>query len=765
MIQNTAERDVETGGDVGKKIKYTVQVTAKLFKMLSAPYSNKIRAVVRELSTNAYDSHVAAKKADTPFEVHLPNALEPWFSVKDYGVGMDADTIENVLTKYGVSTKEKTNDEVGCLGLGAKAPLCYTDQFTMTAIKDGKKINAITYLDKDGEPYLNSMESIDTDEPDGVTVVVLAQTKDFSVFAQEADELYRYFKTKPIITGAKIAMKEQDYLFVDSVDGFSYKVCKADNYVNNTRIVMGGIPYPIDMNAVYAGFSGSYTPEQYLVRQGVIITVPIGTVDVAIDREKLDYVPKTVKALQTILSKVAKSVVNNYQTTVACKSKYEARNLIKQAKHGNFYYIGVSASSIKYNGKSLDANITLPKGIDGHMLRTRSWASTDFVEHKVNSIDALDTLKIYVFDRADDKESMNVLNHYSKTNSLTAGYNTYTLRGDKKVIDDFLSEEGLDHTVSYTSTLPDIPPPPVAAPKVRSKPSTAAKAKLLEFGSTYNNTTYSNWTDIKTGNYPTNGVYVVIDRYIARIKDKDGKEHKLTNTDIINCFSRLKDLKLTVPKLYGVKPSKEEDLIKDKGKWINIRDFVENEMKTLTTRFSSSFVMDKIYEHMLSLSLPTTLSDKWDKFKKGSAGYELYETIKKYGGSYTTANNSTAYTVNRANITNKGVTNFMSEIEMRNASRLMSDLRLDSVTGATVDKAILTKIDNIKTKWFTDYPEVKKLCDYSYSVFLWAMTNDIILNMMHGADLIKDKNARATIKRPKSSSSNAVITVNYPVKA
>ena len=65
---------------------YTIEATAKAFSILSDQlYSNKVRAVVRELSTNAYDSHVDAGNGDKQFEVHLPSNMEPTFSVRDYG--------------------------------------------------------------------------------------------------------------------------------------------------------------------------------------------------------------------------------------------------------------------------------------------------------------------------------------------------------------------------------------------------------------------------------------------------------------------------------------------------------------------------------------------------------------------------------------------------------------------------------------------------------------------------------------------------------
>ena len=57
---------------------FNVELTAQVYDMLSRNlYKNPILAVVRELSCNAYDSHVMANKKDTPFTVKLPNQLDP----------------------------------------------------------------------------------------------------------------------------------------------------------------------------------------------------------------------------------------------------------------------------------------------------------------------------------------------------------------------------------------------------------------------------------------------------------------------------------------------------------------------------------------------------------------------------------------------------------------------------------------------------------------------------------------------------------------
>lgn len=119
MKLNTAPSNpVEMSGVCSTK-QFTIQATAKSFQILSdGLYSNKIRAIIRELSTNAYDSHVAAGKAQVPFTVNIPNVLAPWFSVRDYGVGLSHDEVLSIYTSYFTSTKSDSDDFVGALGLG-----------------------------------------------------------------------------------------------------------------------------------------------------------------------------------------------------------------------------------------------------------------------------------------------------------------------------------------------------------------------------------------------------------------------------------------------------------------------------------------------------------------------------------------------------------------------------------------------------------------------------------------------------------------------
>ena len=104
---------IKRSGDF-EQSNYTIEATAKAFSILSDQlYSNKVRAVIRELSTNAYDSHVDAGKSDTPFEVHLPSSMEPHFAIRDYGTGLGHSDCMHLYTTYFRSNRTDSNAAVG----------------------------------------------------------------------------------------------------------------------------------------------------------------------------------------------------------------------------------------------------------------------------------------------------------------------------------------------------------------------------------------------------------------------------------------------------------------------------------------------------------------------------------------------------------------------------------------------------------------------------------------------------------------------------
>ena len=132
---------------------FTIESSAKAFQILSSGlYSDKILAVIRELSTNAYDSHVDIANEAKPFEVHMPTKLDTKFSIRDFGTGLSHDDCMNLYTTYFGSTKTDSNEVVGCLGLGSKSPFAYTDAFNVSSFHNGKLRVYTAYKNEDNTP-------------------------------------------------------------------------------------------------------------------------------------------------------------------------------------------------------------------------------------------------------------------------------------------------------------------------------------------------------------------------------------------------------------------------------------------------------------------------------------------------------------------------------------------------------------------------------------------------------------------------------------
>lgn len=274
---------------------FKMKTSRKAFQILSDLYSDKYLAIVRELGCNAHDSHVAAGKSDVPFTIHLPNALEPWLTIQDFGTGISDENIYSIYTTYFESTKTNTNEQIGCLGLGSKSPFCYTDNFLVTSIFNGKKSIYNAYFNENTTPTISLMGSSDTDEPNGVAIQIPVRNTDYISFADAVKVAFRFFDIKPVITGGKINWDENKPTFSSTdwacYEHLSYGQCYA---------IMGGVAYPVNSYSVgetlkYGGM---------INKLGLVMKFEIGQLEFTPSREALSYTPSTIKAIQNKLDSV-----------------------------------------------------------------------------------------------------------------------------------------------------------------------------------------------------------------------------------------------------------------------------------------------------------------------------------------------------------------------------------------------------------------------------------------------------------------------------
>lgn len=269
---------------------FKIKTSNVAFDILSSGlYANKIRAVIRELSCNAVDSHIAAGKSNTPFLVRLPNHLNPTFSIRDYGIGLTDSEVRNIFTVYFESTKSNSNDYIGALGLGSKSPLSYTTNFVVIAIKNKVKNTYSVFISDEGVPAIALLQTELSDEETGVEITFAVKEGDFPKFLEESIYVYTHFSLRPTVTGnSHFNVPEITYIHKNIIDGVHQTKNK------KSYAVMGNISYPISIPQGKTDLGDLY----YLSDCGLEIRFEIGELDFQASREGLSYTKKTIDAIK-----------------------------------------------------------------------------------------------------------------------------------------------------------------------------------------------------------------------------------------------------------------------------------------------------------------------------------------------------------------------------------------------------------------------------------------------------------------------------------
>lgn len=322
---------------------FTIKASTKAFSLLSDNlYSNKVGAVVRELSTNAYNAHVMSDKENELFVITLPNIIEPTFKVRDFGPGLTEQEIYNVYTTF---FESNSNDIVGCLGLGSKAPFSISDNFTINSYQNGIKTIYSAFLSDTHIPSIAKFGDIPTDEENGLEVEVAVTKENFSIFNKEVKNQLKYFKVKPIVNGNDDFLWElsEEYSYsgtnwkiYKSKEGYSYK--RTPN--NTAKVVQGQILYDINISAMGSTFDNASKEVKELLECQLLIDVPIGTLT---SREALSYDDITTQNIINIVEQIVKELPPKIENDIRMvESEYDARlkfnNIIYTFTPGKYSY-------------------------------------------------------------------------------------------------------------------------------------------------------------------------------------------------------------------------------------------------------------------------------------------------------------------------------------------------------------------------------------------------------------------------------------------
>lgn len=400
MILQGDKREIYSSGVI-ESTQFSMKMDAQAFRLMSDNlYTDKIMAVCREYITNAIDATIESGNS-IPVEIHVPTALEPFFSVRDYGTGLSKEDTKTLYSTYFDSTKRSSNEVTGCFGLGSKAAFAYTDSFTVVSIFNGSKYTFAGSILEDGIPNISLLEEVGTDERNGLTVTIPCKKNDANTFITNIQHLAAFLdfpiKWNMDVPPSPLDWGNNDFLILSATECREKGI--RQSYGQKDFVVQGRVAYPI---------SASYTRDiRSLLNQdaSIFIRVSNGTCSLQTSREALSYDKKTESAISEVIDRRFDQIKTKVSQEIEQFANY--RDAIRYLDKK--YSVGLS-------------KIVLWRGFQLHSLNRTSWDNPKY--------------KIYYIDRSRKRRLQLVysLEHHYSPNKLVVIYE------DAKITQNSLTE-------------------------------------------------------------------------------------------------------------------------------------------------------------------------------------------------------------------------------------------------------------------------------------------------------------------------------------
>lgn len=303
-----APTTIETFDDLpGEEIEFGIGDPRWVMRNNAELYSDISTAIIREYSTNAYDANVMAGHRD-PIEVTLPSVFgDKYFIVKDTGVGMNKQIFKEIYTQFGISDKRDLKDANGLMGYGSKSGVAYTNQFSVTSVRDGIRTEGVVIRKDDWSIVLKVVREVVTDEPNGTVIKI--PVHNVEEFNHKAMEFYKFWLPgRVLVNGAPIEHSVGKKI----ADNLYYSA----NW-NTSYVVMANVPYRIN-NPAALFYNSKLNAMNFVAYVDDLTTVDgAQPVEFTPSREDLKYTQRTKDTLQAIIHQFEKDLIAKAKAEIA----------------------------------------------------------------------------------------------------------------------------------------------------------------------------------------------------------------------------------------------------------------------------------------------------------------------------------------------------------------------------------------------------------------------------------------------------------------
>ena len=517
-------------------------------------YSHKERAIIRELSCNAHDSHVMAGTTHIPFEVHLPTQLEPYFSIRDYGTGLTDDEVRNIFAGIGISTKRDSNEVIGCFGIGSLSPYSMTDSFTVESYLDGTCRTYTCYRDEDRRPVVSLISECGWGGQNGLKVSLSVQGRVYE-FSEEAANVFRFWEgTVPDINDKSVVRTieetRDDYAFKG--EDFGLTASWGSMYA-----LMGNIAYKIPDELEEFGTKG-------------YLKFDLGELSFDTARENLAMDDKTKQAIKDKFQQVKDKLgVEAGRQIAALDSPFKQAVLANRLRQGNL------GRHVKADLEQYD----LPETSKEFTYFQRSYRSTDKATSK----------------RVPVGENIEYYRHKDRMQTRIKEY----IKDHSRLTMVILTDEQIKECLIDEDVLLDLEDLPKVVRQSYAKAGSTVKTFVFDRN-------YSGWTDkdfFDETELTIDGdeiVYIEINRW----QPEGGGRVYYNNRDVQRALNRLEKCGINAPKVVALKSAFLKTKQFKDGNFIDLADYVERELIARSPKTYYDYnvrqfgVFKKMHEHM-----------------------------------------------------------------------------------------------------------------------------------------------------------------------
>jgi len=315
-LKNLSDQAIESS-TTSTKMRLSEDASSMVFQLFTKNvYSNPIGTVVREITSNCFDSHTEAGiTAPVLIKKHKDEQTgTQYISFIDYGVGMSPDRVNNIYGVYFESTKRVDNQQIGGFGIGGKTPLAYKRSMGSGEGEYDNSFYVITVFDKvkyyycisEGAecPVIHKLHEEPTTENNGTEIQIPVLERDLNKFEDEMTKQLYYFENIVFegfettdYNDVTTSTMSNDYQIIR---GKSF-LFRGGKYNSNIHVCLGRVAYPIDYGVLGLNSSDYYLP--------IALKLEVGDIGVTVSREQLDYSEKTIKLLKTKLEEAKAEII------------------------------------------------------------------------------------------------------------------------------------------------------------------------------------------------------------------------------------------------------------------------------------------------------------------------------------------------------------------------------------------------------------------------------------------------------------------------